>query len=363
MRNVLAMLDIAPPLEQPESRVKRDIFGGGGGETVSTNTIQQSDPWAGVQPYLQDIFSRGQGLANRGAYGGPYLGSQSSATQNALSMGEQRAYAGSPLTRAAQDQNLATVRGDYLDLSKNPAVKSAMDSARTQVNSQFTGDNYGNSAHQEWLNKGLLSAAAPFYQQERGFQQQAIAQAPAMAEQDYADIAKLASIGAARDSRSQAEVDAQRTAYNAPWDNLFNYQRSIAGSGATGGTTSTSGQTPMYSNPLASGLGLASGGLGLYNGLTSAGLLGGAGAGLGALGTAAGMDALGLLVPAFSDRRLKQNIERIGTHEAGFGIYRYNYIWSDEPTIGVMADEVEMVNPEAVRRVDGYAMVDYAKLH
>jgi hypothetical protein len=159
-------------------------------------------------------------------------------------------------------------------------------------------------------------------------------------------------------------LDVERAAYNAPWDNLFNYQRAIAGSGATGGTTSTSGQSPYYTNPMASALGMASGGLGLYNGLTSAGLLSGAGAGLGTLGAAAGMDALGLLVPTFSDRRLKQNIERIGTHKDGFGVYRYNYIWSDEPKIGVMADEVEMVKPEAVKRgSNGYAMVDYSKLN
>jgi hypothetical protein len=210
-------------------------------------------------------------------------------------MAVARANAGSPLTRAAQNQNLATVRGDYLNLGNNPAVKSAMDSARTQINSQFKGDNYGNSAHQEWLNKGLLQAAAPFYQQERGFQQQAIAQAPALAEQDYADISKIGSVGAAQDARSQAEVDAQRQSFNAPWENLFNYQRSIAGSGATGGSTSTSGTQPVFSNPLATGLGLASGGLGLYNGLTSAGLLSGAGAAAG-LGNMAGMQWLPFLL-------------------------------------------------------------------
>lgn len=297
-RNLLAMLDIAPPLEQPEARVRRDLFGGGGGETVSTNTIQNSDPWSGVQPYMTDIFTRGQNLANRGQYAGPLLANQSYATQVAMNRGGARAATGSPLIPAAQNQNLATVRGDYLNLGANPAVKSAMDSAKTQINSQFQGDNYGNSAHQEWLSKGLLGAAAPFYQQERGFQQQAIGQAPALAEQDYADISKLASIGAAQDARAQAEVDAQRQAYNAPWENLFNYQRAIAGSGATGGTTSTSGQQPFYSNPVATGLGLASGGLGLYNGMTSAGLLSGAGAGAAAagMGNMAGMQWLPFLL-------------------------------------------------------------------
>jgi hypothetical protein len=276
----------------PDAPIANDILGGGGGGTVQTNTIQNSDPWAGVQPYLQDIFSRGQGLASRGAYNGPLLGNQSPQTIQALNMAQSRALAGSPLTQAAQDQNLATVRGDFLDLSKNPAAQSAMDMARTQINSQFKGDNYGNSAHQEWLSKGLTNAAAPFYAQERGIQQQAIAQAPALAEQDYADISKLANVGSMRDARSQAEVDAQKASFNAPWENLFNYQRSIAGSGATGGTSATSGQQPYFSNPLASAMGLGLGGLGLYNGLTQAGLLGSS-AGLSSAGGLFGTAGMG----------------------------------------------------------------------
>lgn len=63
-----------------------------------------------------------------------------------------------------------------------------------------------------------------------------------------------------------------------------------------------------------------------------------------------------------SDRRLKQNIKRIGTHDSGIGIYSYVYIWG-EPGIGVMADELEKVNPDAVAvHSSGYKMVDYAKV-
>lgn len=52
----------------------------------------------------------------------------------------------------------------------------------------------------------------------------------------------------------------------------------------------------------------------------------------------------------FSDRRLKSNIERIGTHPLGFGIYEYD-IFGDRQ-IGYMADEVEQVMPEAVMVTD-----------
>jgi hypothetical protein len=62
-----------------------------------------------------------------------------------------------------------------------------------------------------------------------------------------------------------------------------------------------------------------------------------------------------------SDRRLKSNIERVGTHPLGIGIYEYDIFGSRQR--GVMADEVEAVRPEAViTRDDGYKMVNYGML-
>jgi len=65
-----------------------------------------------------------------------------------------------------------------------------------------------------------------------------------------------------------------------------------------------------------------------------------------------------------SDRRLKTNIRQIGMHAIGIPLYSYDYIWG-EPSIGVMADEVEQVRPEAVLRhhPSGYAMVSYGALN
>jgi uncharacterized protein YoxC len=67
-------------------------------------------------------------------------------------------------------------------------------------------------------------------------------------------------------------------------------------------------------------------------------------------------------ITTFSDRRLKTNIKRIGTHPLGIGIYEFDYVWGEHAT-GVMADEVKTVMPEAVtRHPSGYDMVDYGKL-
>ena len=65
---------------------------------------------------------------------------------------------------------------------------------------------------------------------------------------------------------------------------------------------------------------------------------------------------------AMSDRRLKSNIERIGTHKLGIGIYEYDIF--GERQQGVMADEAEKVMPEAVlMHPSGYKMVNYGLLN
>jgi hypothetical protein len=77
----------------------------------------------------------------------------------------------------------------------------------------------------------------------------------------------------------------------------------------------------------------------------------------------AGLFGLGKAALPFmlSDRRLKSNIERIGTHPRGIGIYEYDI--GGQRQRGVMADEVESVLPEAVMTgADGYKRVNYGML-
>ncbi len=65
----------------------------------------------------------------------------------------------------------------------------------------------------------------------------------------------------------------------------------------------------------------------------------------------------------FSDIRLKRNIERVGALPYGLPVYQFTYLWSDEPEIGVMAQDVLHYRPEAVAMHDsGYLMVDYGLL-
>jgi hypothetical protein len=64
----------------------------------------------------------------------------------------------------------------------------------------------------------------------------------------------------------------------------------------------------------------------------------------------------------FSDRRLKTNIQRISTRPDGLGVYEFEYIWGGGKHIGLMAQEVLGIYPDAVGSVGGYYTVDYSRV-
>lgn len=68
-----------------------------------------------------------------------------------------------------------------------------------------------------------------------------------------------------------------------------------------------------------------------------------------------------ILAALISDRRFKRDIVKIGMHTSGVPLYTYNYIWG-EPGIGVMADELEKVRPDAVHDVGGIKVVNYGAI-
>ena len=70
---------------------------------------------------------------------------------------------------------------------------------------------------------------------------------------------------------------------------------------------------------------------------------------------------LGSAAFMFSDRRLKSNIKRVGTHAIGVGIYDYTMMGM--PQRGVIAQEVQQIRPDLVKcHANGFLMVDYGGL-
>lgn len=64
-----------------------------------------------------------------------------------------------------------------------------------------------------------------------------------------------------------------------------------------------------------------------------------------------------------SDRRVKEDITRVGTLPNGIATYAFNYIGDKVRQFGVMAQEVMHVIPDAVNDIDGILHVDYGKVY
>lgn len=66
---------------------------------------------------------------------------------------------------------------------------------------------------------------------------------------------------------------------------------------------------------------------------------------------------------AFSDARLKENIRRVGQTDSGLPVYTYNYKGDATPQMGVMAQDVAVMQPEALGPVvHGFATVRYGEV-
>ena len=72
-----------------------------------------------------------------------------------------------------------------------------------------------------------------------------------------------------------------------------------------------------------------------------------------------GLGSAGIMA---SDIRVKENVQRIGTRNDGLGVYLFDYIDGAKGQIGVMAQEVEPLYPDAVLEFGGIKHVDYGAL-
>ena len=73
-----------------------------------------------------------------------------------------------------------------------------------------------------------------------------------------------------------------------------------------------------------------------------------------------GADGAAAAATTASDIRLKENISPVGKLDNGLTVYRFNYIGNPHTQIGLIAQEVKDVKPEAVvKGEDGYWRVNY----
>ena len=232
------------------------LLGGGSQQSGTTNQTTTSSPWEGVQPYLKDLFAKAQTQQQGGGYQGQFIAPQSPFTTQAIAQQAAQAQNPNGLVGQAQGQLGQTIGGDYLDPSSNPYLQSTLNSltgnALRATNQQFSGDNFGSSANQQWLSKNIVDATAPYlsnlYSGERTNQLNALNLAPSL---QGANTSQLAGAGAMQDQYAQAKIAAAQQQAQQPFNLLSQYQQLV--SGQPGGSSTTA--TPYYTNPAANILG------------------------------------------------------------------------------------------------------------
>lgn len=304
----------------------------------TTTTTQTSTPWAGLQPYLKSLYAGAGNLAQTDpfqAYPGQTVAPFNPQQLQALDLTQQRALSGSPVENAAQNANYAFNTGQFLSAG-NPYFGNMVNQIAQQVNPQIAsgfeqGGRLGSGAQANAFESALTNQAGNLafqnYNQGLNNMIQSQALSPQLGQMDYQNLAQLYGVGQTLQGQQQNYInaDVQRYLQNqqGPWQTLQG-ETGILGGIPVGSNTATS--QPYFTNPVANVLG---------TGLGVASLFG------------------------KSDRRLKRDIEKIGSMK-GLGIYRFRYLWSDDFYEGVMADEVAKIFPQAViRGADGFLGVIY----
>ena len=241
--------------------------GGGSTQTIQSGTM--------ANPFAQPFIKYGMGEAKKlyqsatpQYYPSSTVVGFSPETQQALSGIRAQASAGSPMVPAVQQAVMQNLTGTnpLFQAGLKPTIDAAMQGA-------MSSGRYGSG----YAQKAIAEAVAP---QVYAAQQAAIQQAPAAYEFGFADMNKLAQVGAAREAQEQAELQADINRFNfeqaRPAQKLADYLTMIqGGSSALGG-----GVQQVQRNPALGFLSGAMGGMQLGQGT---GIGGGAGALLGGL--------------------------------------------------------------------------------
>ena len=231
----------------------------GGTSTTTTSTPS----WQ--EPYLTDVAARAKALSgeNIQAYPGETVAGFTPAQQLAQNLTIQKATGGNPLLGAAQTEATKTISGDYLNPNSNPWLNQSYQEAAKNIGQKFNeitnpaiksqamgagmfgGDRQGvaEGIAQRGLAQSLGETATgiygPAYQQERGLQQQAVQNAPALNQAGYYDIGQLAATGEEQQNYQQSLINEAIKRYEtgqlSPWNTLGMYSNLV--SGDYGGTS------------------------------------------------------------------------------------------------------------------------------
>jgi len=230
-------------------------------------------------------------------------------------------------------RNLATQIGDIYGKGQKEAYDAALRAFEAEEGRKLTAGIETERARQEAGRQGLTGAAneAQYQQLARDLQQRA-EEATARGDQFAANLAlqQLAEANRAAEATRQFEYTQARDTYLDPFRELGYASQLLQGLPISAAAT---GVSPITES-LISALGLGNI-LGVGN------------------------------TTKTSDRRLKTDIQTIGVLGDGLKVYSYRYKSGGPVHIGVMADEVAVLRPQAYIKGgagDGFDAVDYSKL-
>ena len=345
-----------------------------GGQSSSTQTQQsQTAPWEAAQPMLQAILGQlGMGVNNT-ALTGAETGALDQLSQNA-SLGNPFAgrigdYAASLLSgggAGAQANTMQDNLGAFQD-RLTPYANGGMvgnNSAFAAQLAQIQSD-VANSVNGQFAAAGRDFSGANQMAYGRGV---AAAEAPVIAAQYNQDITN--------------QINAANALYNAgnttsgTLAGMQQYYLANQGQGVTAAQSAVKTRDdganailaaeaqrrgiPMQALGLLANIGVPIAQLGTQKSDRSTGTQQMSGADqFGKIASGIGSLLTGYGSFSRSDRRLKEEIAVVGTLFDGTPVYGYRYKGAPAYHIGLMAQDVELINPGAVIEINGYKAVDY----
>jgi len=229
-------------------------MGGGGGRQESKTEIGPE-----FKPYITYSLGEAQRLYKAMPSAPETLAvAPSAATQQALQMAQERAIGGSPLLRAGQAEQLATIQGRGV----NPFLGGALEQANRLAGERYTQDiqnlqsqassagRYGSAAMGQQAGKAQDIFARALAEQggqlayssaeaERARQMAAAQAAPQMSAADYADLQRLLQVGQAREGYEQQAIQGRLAAQDIPLQRLQRAANVFYGAPLETTTTST----------------------------------------------------------------------------------------------------------------------------
>lgn len=179
---------------------------------------------------------------------------------------------------------------------------------------------------------------------------QAASMLPALDAARYAPGQIQSNIGSVLQGQDQSNIDAAMQSYgevqDTPWNEISRYAGLMGGIGGMGGTQDSYGKKTQKTDP------------GVVNSIL------GAGSSIAGMGANLGKAAPFLSMLGLSDERAKENIAEVGALHDGQTVYRFTYRGDPRVRIGLMAQEVAQVLPEAVGPMPGMGGllgVDYGR--